>query len=89
MTRQHVLIAALLAFVALPLSSARGELSPVAVRCVDTAERFIALVKDGDVGRARLSAESTEKCIQLLKVRNPVEAHDVIDRAAEAIAHVK
>lgn len=90
MNRTHFsLQIALLALLAASATSARAELSPVAARCAETAERFIAAVNAGDLSRAELSRESVDKCVQMLKVRHADEAHDVIERATAAIARVK
>ena len=87
--KRRLIHLALLAPFALPVTGAHAELSPVAARCVETAERFIAIVDSGDLDRAELSRESVDKCVQMLKVRNATEARDVIDRATAAIARVK
>lgn len=90
MNRTHLsLQIALLASLAAPATLAHAELSPVAARCAETAERFIATVNAGDLSRAELSRESVDKCVQMLKVRHAAEARDVIDRATAAIARLK
>lgn len=68
---------------------ALAQLSPVGVRCAETAERFIALVNEKNFDRARLSEESVEKCVMLLKVRHAAEAREVIARAGEALGELK